>query len=162
MHSVSSACTQKLVSPQGILYLVDDRHVLVELVNRLQLNYKLAGNLRQLCQYDRVGTDRKQRYDAAGWKLLHTIPWLRRDGCNERIPVVGKVDDFYINIVQKRDDMTFALSTFKKLLPSKEGNQCKHVVQQWRVVQTPCGLSELTDGSNLFDFGTQVCLMQRL
>ena len=40
------------------------------LVKRLNLTSKLHANLRQVCQWEDVGTDRLRRFEADNWQLL--------------------------------------------------------------------------------------------
>ena len=81
--------TTKLVSPEHIVYHVNSREELKELVRRLRIDEKLAGNLRQLCGWQDVGDDRSGRGHASGWTLLHLVRWLRREGIDTYIVAIG-------------------------------------------------------------------------
>ena len=46
---------KKLVSPEHVVYFVSSREELKDLVRRLRIDEKLAGNLRPLCGWQEVG-----------------------------------------------------------------------------------------------------------
>ena len=58
----------RLVSPDLKLHIVTGPQELRELVRVLGLDRKLGGNLRQLCGWEAVGTDRSGRYHAENWQ----------------------------------------------------------------------------------------------
>ena len=80
---------KKLVSPEHIVYFVNSREGLTELVGRLGIGEMLAGNLRQLCGRQEVGDGHLGRGRASGWTLLHLVRWLRRDGMDTYIVAIG-------------------------------------------------------------------------
>ena len=82
---------KKLVSPEHIVYIVNSRNELKELVRRLRIDEKLAGNLRQLCGWQEVGDGHSGRGLASGWTLLHLVRWLRRDGIDTYIVAIGSL-----------------------------------------------------------------------
>ena len=107
--------TTKLVSPEHIVYQVNSREELKELVRRLRIDEKLAGNLRQLCGWQQVGDDHSGRGRASGWTLLHLVRWLRREGMDTYIVAIGSAPQIR-NAVPGLKEVTNSDDHVKKLL----------------------------------------------
>ena len=64
-----------LVSPDRTLYavcrpdVVKDKNELMDLCKQLRIGWQLEANLRQLCDWDKVGKDRSGRDKAQNWQL---------------------------------------------------------------------------------------------
>ena len=80
---------RRLVSPELRVYTVSDREALGELVAELRLDKTLAGNLRQLLGFQRVGPGRQARQMTGDWQLLESVRWLRHLESGKLVPVVG-------------------------------------------------------------------------
>jgi hypothetical protein len=140
---------RRLVSPQLILYVLEDADALASLVKRLHLTSKLHANLRQLCQWEKVGTDRLRRFEADNWQLLEDGNWLQCDGSETIEPVFGKTAHAHNRLVRVHG-VKFSQDSLRRLLPSKTtGKQERKVVDGWRVVWMPLAASQLTDGDSL-------------
>ena len=82
---------QRLVSPElkVKVYTISGREALSELVTELRLHKTLAGNLRQLLGFQRVGPGRQARQMTGDWQLLESVRWLRHLESGKLVPVVG-------------------------------------------------------------------------
>ena len=65
------------------------RASLRQLVDALGIDWKLAGNLRQLVGLDEVGNDRMCRRAASGWHLLEDLQWVHDTASGRAIPLCG-------------------------------------------------------------------------
>ena len=106
---------KKLVSPEHIVYFVNSRNELKELVRRLRIDEKLAGNLRQLCGWQEVSDGHSGRGLASGWTLLHLVRWLRRDGMDTYIVAIGTAPQIR-KAVPGLKEVTSSDDQLKKLL----------------------------------------------
>ena len=85
-----------ILSPDWKLHRIPDDKTeaaaaVAKLVKELNIGWRLAGNLRQLCGVDVVGTDRTQRKEASGWMLLSLPRWLKHDASNTFFIVSGNL-----------------------------------------------------------------------
>eukprot|EP00966_Prymnesium_polylepis_P256745 5930747-Prymnesium_polylepis.1 len=79
-----------VASPARTKYIVCGKKELEKggrLFEALKLGSALAGNLRQLCGYDRA--PRGVRHGTAGWQVLAHVKWLCREDDDNLVPVVG-------------------------------------------------------------------------
>ena len=132
----------RIVSPQRVLYEVQDREELKALVTELKLGWKLGGNLCQLCGWEQVGADRTGRGEADNWQKLCDVTWLKRDGSDVIVPVVGKPTWIMENVPELKDMMQPA--SLRKL---RNGNL--KVVNGWRCVAQPPAVAQLSSGTSL-------------
>jgi hypothetical protein len=137
-----------LVTPDRALHRVPDDKGLSAIARAHGLSSKAAGNLRQLLGWTAVGQGRQPRLEVANFQLLDNVKWLQRDGSDELVAVVGKLDHVWQTVVEQRVDMDFSKGSLQKLL-SAEGR----AVDSWRKVDPPPQLlaraAELPDGSSL-------------
>ena len=103
------------------------------------------GNIRQLCGFDKVGTDRKARLEASNWQRLENISWVRHDVTGKIVPLVGKPQHMH-EAMQKCS--TMARESLRKLV----GGTLK-VVDKWRkMLEAPGGIWNCAHGTSLVDF----------
>ena len=101
----------RVVSPDRKLYLVDSEDDLKAVGERYKLTSKQIGNIRQLLGWAGVGNhngdrnDRSMRAEAENFMLLHNIHWLRHDDGTEYVPLVGKPQHMFDNVVKPRLDI---------------------------------------------------------
>ena len=69
-----------LVSPTARLYRVADQEQLEALLKQLNVHADVKKYVRQLCNFTKLPTDRKNKHLACGWVLLHNVRWLKREG----------------------------------------------------------------------------------
>ena len=84
---------KRLVSPDWRTYRVASKEDLTALTVALNIHWKLAGNLRQLLEFDEVGSDRARRHVASGWHLLNEMQWVVDTGSSEVVPLCGTVSE---------------------------------------------------------------------
>jgi len=99
----------RLVSPDRMLYIVDDKTELKALVDLLGLGPKLGGNLRQLCGWANMGGGDEK----ANWQRLESVIWLKHDLGAELVPLVGKVSHMFDSVVQPRSDMNMEMESLQ-------------------------------------------------
>ena len=137
------------MSPQKTVHVVANEAALKALCDRLRLGGKLHGNLRQLCNWDKVGDDRDGRGLASGWALIESVKWLRRAGSEFLYPAIGKVSDIMKAIPDLQAEAT--PGAVKKLL----NGQTKTVGGLWTCLNPgslppPAFALNLSDGDSLF------------
>ena len=114
---------RKLVSPDLKLYIVANEAALDSLAKDLNLGWQLKGNLRQLCGWAAVGSDRNRRDEAANWQRLETGVWLRHNEDYTLLPCFGKAKHVYETHARLQADMK--LETLRKLLGPKGTSSSK-------------------------------------
>jgi hypothetical protein len=142
-----------LVAPDSSVHTIHTRADLQALVDRFHIGPQLHGNLRQLCGFDPVGKDRKQRKTASGWYLLSDFKWLQRHGSSTAIPVIGKPEEIYAAVQGLANDLS--LKKVRTMLQPSGPNE----FFPWQKVAMPCAAGELTDGATLCSMpvSAQVC-----
>ena len=135
----------KLVSPERVLYIINDKAALTALGAELNLDGKLRGNLHQLCGFTPSGQGRERRRETSNWQLLEDIKWLQKTGASEVVPVVDKF------IATRTDIPIKNVAMLRKLLPSSTGHQAIKAIGQWRVVAMPAVARTLHTGAQLTD-----------
>ena len=136
-----------LVSPQRRKYDITCKEDLEKLVGQLDLDAVLAGNLRQLCNFNTAGVDqstgeKRKKGRADNWSLLHKVVWLQRKGSTTVEPTVGTADYIYKTIPGLKDDLSMS-SLYKLLAP--QGPLQKGV---WLRVPCPPAALSLPSGSS--------------
>lgn len=144
----------RLKSPDWRIYTVERRADL-ELYGRLyvalNLHAELAKNLRQLCGFDVVGTDRGGRKTASGWHLVdhptlkeHLVQWVTHAEKGVIVPVAGSATD-KLKLIQAYEP-AIKSGEFKKLL----NNDRKTPVDGWsKLDEMPNAVTTLKDGELL-------------
>lgn len=135
----------RLVSPDRVLYIVEDKAELKALTKRLNLGWKLGGNLRQLCGWDQTGGGDEK----GNWQRLESVVWLKHDSRQELVPLVGKVSHMFSSVVQQRPDMSMTEESLRKLVPSRSGRTFLDVVDGWRRAAMPPEVMQVADGTSL-------------
>ena len=77
-----------LVCPAKTVHVIRDERELRSMCQRFGI-MKIHSNLRQLCSWDEVGSDRSGRGLAGGWTLLENVKWLACGGVETLFPVCG-------------------------------------------------------------------------
>ena len=141
----------RVVSPDRKLYLVDSEDDLKAVGERYKLTSKQIGNIRQLLGWAGVGNhngdrnDRSMRAEAENFMLLHNIHWLRHDDGTEYVPLVGKPQHMFDNVVKPRLDIKIgSKASLNNLL-----NGAKQHVGRWRKVSPPQQIFTLGNGASL-------------
>ena len=135
----------RLVSPDRVLFIVDDKTELKALVKRLGLGWTLGGNLLKLCGWANMGGGDEK----ANWQRLESVIWLKHDRGTELVPLVGKVSHMFDSVVQPRSDMNMKIDSLRKLVPSRTGKTLLDMVAGWRRVAMPPDVMRLADGTSL-------------
>ena len=129
-----------LVSPERNLYIVDNKDELSDLCRSLELGWKLAGNLRQLCNWEQVGQDRSGRYEASNWQLLANISWLRHESSSTAVPIVGK-QSWMLKVPELKGQLN--LTGLQRVLAGQK-------VKGWsKLKDRPAAVAMLSSGASL-------------
>jgi len=141
----------RVVSPGGFVYdfdKVEDVEHFIPMVVDDALDRLGKSNMKQLLGWNMVGADRNRRREMCGWRLLEDTTFMKRDGFDEVIPVVGKVDTFYDSVVKPRfnKDMKFAALTFKNFL---KPSSTRPLMGSWQKVSVPTWAWTLPSGGSL-------------
>ena len=116
----------------------------------------LLSNLKALCGFG-VQKPRENMHQINDYALLEKVVWLRKRGDprQELVPLVGSPEWAYSSVLQPRTDVSFALSSLKKLAPPRGGKpKLDHVGKPhvWEVAPQPLELAQsLPDGAHLSD-----------
>ena len=137
-----------ILSPDWKLHRIPDDKTeaaaaVAKLVKELNIGWRLAGNLRQLCGVDVVGTDRTQRKEASGWKLLSLPRWLRHDESNIFFIVSGDLTKAFAKMPELAAS-GISFSMFKKILNGELKEKAG-----WRRHEQPAFVETLSDGASL-------------
>ena len=109
-----------ILSPDWKLHRIPDEKTeaaaaVAKLVKELNIGWRLAGNLRQVCGVDAVGSDRTQRKEASGWMLLSLPRWLKHDASNTFFIVSGDLRQAFAKMPELAAS-GISFSMFKKIL----------------------------------------------
>ena len=137
-----------VVSPSRTKHVVYGKKELVtsgRLYDALNLDSELAGNLRQLCGYDRAPRGSVRR-STAGCQLFEDVKFLYREDSLAVVPVVGftKKDGWIErNVPELKGQMSEG--SLKNLLNGSK----PHINGSKLLQQTPAAATELGDGESL-------------
>ena len=135
---------KRLVSPDWRTYRVASKEDLTALTVALNIHWKLAGNLRQLLEFDEVGSDRARRHVASGWHLLNEMQWVVDTGSSEVVPLCGTVSE-KLKLMQQRDAGIDGLALKKLLNGSRKAD-----VGRWKkLAEMPYIYVDLSDGDSV-------------
>ena len=128
--------------------------------------HHLYQNLNALC-----GLGNKLPHDnmhqIGNWQLLEKVMWLCKEGSMELVPLVGSPEHRFGSVLKLRADVSFMLSSLKKLAPPRGGKPKLTRVGQWMVADPPLHVAmQLEDGACLTDVnavaeGACVCVCLR-
>ena len=141
---VLAASQLLLVIPGGYVRRLWGPACLAQYVSEKGFDRQDAGNLRQLCDYDKVGKDRSGRGVMKGHYLLDDdVTWLKDPMSREYLPLLGswakKLDQ-----LKKGTDLDFTLSTFRrKVLGNGQ-------LGRWHVGPAPTFLATVPDGTSIY------------
>ena len=135
---------ETIVTPERTVQRIADRSALEEFVERRNIGWQLAGNLRQLRGFDLVGNDRQQRKKADNYFLLEDVKFLRSSGSPVLVALIGTVAQRLKQFQVYEPDVDPEL--LKNLLNTKR----KKPLDGWSlVVGTPPVALELADGASI-------------
>ena len=115
----------RVVSPDRVVYTILNEAAISSLVDELypgrdrSWRNHLVGNLKQLCGFQNVGDGRAPRAAAENWKLLDDVVWIRLDGSDEYVPLVGTVTHMFESVMQLREDFINTKEALRELMPSR-------------------------------------------
>lgn len=142
-----------LVSPEGILYVINDTGVnqpgLAEL-RRRRPDLPPFKNLHQLFGWTEAPRGR-HRGKAGDWQLLEDVKWAENASC-DLIPLIGSRDNALKNFNRYNSTSYILDDRFNKLMSGKR------VFEGWRQlvdVGVPHEAAALSDGSSLFGLRVQ-------
>ena len=137
-----------LVSPDHRAYVVRSQTELESLIETLGIGWRLAANLRQLCEFNAVAHDRAERKRAeGGWTLLEHVRWLRRDGCSHYIVAIGTAASIRANVLGLKE-VTASDDVVKNLLNGKK----KQWPKGWACLpkgEMPAAAASLSSGASI-------------
>ena len=133
----------RLLSPELRVHDVPDPETLEQLVKALNINCKLAGNLRQLCGFNTVGADRADRKEAAGWYRLNDpqkVQYVHHQEKQLIVTVVGTSKDKFK--MMRQHEANIAERAFKDLL---NGERTLPLDGWVKLIEPPPMVMELND-----------------
>lgn len=133
-----------LLSPTWRVYFVTDEPALEALIKELQIEWRLAGNLRQLCAFRKVGDDRGGRSTCHGWHLFESVQFVVNTATNTIVPVVGTAAEKLAIIRSHQPDIEE--KPFKNLLNGSK----KTPLGVWKKM-TSAPVMNINHGDSLLD-----------
>ena len=120
----------------------------------LEKRNHLMSNLNALCGFGNK-PPRENMHQIEDWQLLEKqVTWLHnhKKGSTELVPLVGTPEHRFESVLKLRADVSFQLSSLKKLVPPRGGKPKLSHIGLWEVADPPLDLAmQLANGSCLTD-----------
>ena len=129
-----------------------ETNVLAAEIRRVvEKRHRLYQNLNALCGFGNK-PPRENMHQIEDWQLLEKVTWLHKKGSTELVPLVGTPEHRFESVLKLRADVSFQLSSLKKLVPPRGGKPKLSHIGLWEVADPPLDLAmQLADGSCLTD-----------
>ena len=94
-----------LVTPESTILRIRSLVALEGLIDARNLDFKIAGNLRQLLGFTAVGSDRRTRHRAGQWFNLEAIQWMLSEQSGLVVPLMGTMRKRLAQMQQHEPDI---------------------------------------------------------